>query len=254
MRLGPSVKRVLLAVLFLGISGLIFPAVPTRAVSSTSVGSCASYFSSPYPGPDQVCWVVTVNENVLNLNASGTTAPSSGAWASSEWLTVENPTNQYYVASLDLQLCNLQNSTDCDFEGGTYFNSTSLAPGATQTFSYTSSVIGNQTVALGTLLVSVDQVPTLNSELNAAEALLQNVTAQVGPLRFQVKALTQQLNSVKATLNATLSSLADAETQLNSTQAELNSYVSVYLPLGVAIPSVVAVVLAVLLLWKGRRS
>ena len=84
-------------------------------------------------------------------------------------------------------------------------------------------------------------------ELNGALATEESNATN---LKQSLNSANGELQTTKATLASTQNQLAAVQGQLSSTQSSLNSYSSLYLPIGVAIPVVIAIIFAILYLRK----
>jgi hypothetical protein len=105
------------------------------------------------------------------------------------------------------------------------------------------------------------QVSTLQGEVTSLQTQLTTAKGNITTLKTSLATASSALTTAKASLTTAQASLATAQATLTSTQAELastksslNTVSSVYLPVGVAIPSVLAALFLFLYLRKKPRQ
>jgi len=142
--------------------------------------------------------------------------------------------------------------------------------------------LASQVSSLETQLKAANtNIASLQSQLTAAQANITSLQGQVSSYKGEVSSLQTQLttaqnnitslqaslSTAKTNLQGAESDLASARSSLSATQSQLNAtlsslastkntlatYANVYLPVGIGVPSVIAVLLAVLYLRKGSR-
>jgi len=162
---------------------------------------------------------------------------------------------QSSVSSLQSQLTAAQN------------NATSLQKSVTSLQSQVSSLQSQLTAAQNNatnLQKSVDslksqlstsqaQLATTQSQLSNATATVNSLTTQLQSAQLQISNKTAQITTLSSQLSTTKASLATANANLAFSQGEVATYSSFYLPVGVAVPSIVAILFLVLYLRKGSR-
>jgi len=94
------------------------------------------------------------------------------------------------------------------------------------------------------------QIASLQSLQASLQAQLSTAKGNITSLQASLASVNSQLSTAKANLATTQGQLAGVQATLASTQSSLSTYSNVYLPVGVAIPAVVAVLLLVLYLRK----
>jgi hypothetical protein len=87
----------------------------------------------------------------------------------------------------------------------------------------------------------------LQAKLNDSQSKVSSLEDQVESLLSDSQNKTTQVQNLKAELSQVKTTLSNANSQLANMQNQLNAYY-IYLPVGVAIPSVIAIILAFLLL------
>lgn len=110
------------------------------------------------------------------------------------------------------------------------------------------------------------EISTLEKDISSFEKDIADKEAELNNLKTQLSSLQKEYDSKCSELNKVNSDLATAnsevetmtveltnkESELTKTKNQLSAYSTTYLPLGVALPSIVAVVLAVFLLKKKK--
>jgi chaperonin cofactor prefoldin len=103
------------------------------------------------------------------------------------------------------------------------------------------------------LSASQSQLSMTQSQLSNATSKVSTLTTQLQSAQSDISNKTAQISTLSSQLSTTQASLATANASLAFSQGEVATYSSFYLPVGVAVPSVVAVILLVLYLRKGAR-
>lgn len=98
------------------------------------------------------------------------------------------------------------------------------------------------------------QIATLQTQQAALQAQLSTAKGNITSLKASLATTNAQLGTAKANLNTAQNQLAATQATLASTQSSLSNYSNLYLPLGVAVPSVIAALMLVLYLRKKPGS
>lgn len=94
------------------------------------------------------------------------------------------------------------------------------------------------------------QQASLQAQLTTAKGNITSLQAALATTNSQLSTAKTNLTNAQTQLAATQATLASTQASLASTQASLSTESNLYLPLGVAIPSIVAALLAVLYFRK----
>ena len=117
---------------------------------------------------------------------------------------------------------------------------------------YTLNILPNPYELQTELEDSQSKVSSLEDQLSTVTKNSNDLGKTVASLQRDNQNETTQIQNLGAELSQVKTSLSNVNSQLTSTQSQLNTYL-IYLPLGVAIPSVIAIILAILLL-RGRSG
>lgn len=176
---------------------------------------------------------------------------------------------QQTVNSLDANITSLNSQiTSLNSQLATAKNNiTSLQSKISSYQSQISSLQGQFTAAQNNMTTLQGQVSSLQTQLSAAKNNITSLQNDVQSKNTQIQGLQQNLTATANALQKAKSDLADTSSSLDaakaslvSTQAALAAAQSslatvsnVYLPVGVAVPAIVAVLLLVLYVRKGSR-
>jgi len=178
-------------------------------------------------------------------------------------LNAQISTLQGQVTSLQTQLTSAQNSaaslqsTVTSLQGQvTSLQSqlTAAQNNATSLKSSVNSLTSQLTTASSQLSLTQSQLVNETAKANALTSQLQSAQSNIANVTAQVNSLTSQLSSAKDSLSAANANLTSVQGQLAATRSELGTYSSVYLPAGVGVPLIVAILFLVLYLRKGPRT
>jgi ribosomal protein S15P/S13E len=117
---------------------------------------------------------------------------------------------------------------------------------------YTLKILPNPYELETELKDSQSKVSSLEDQLSTMTKNANDLSKTVASLQKDNQNKTTRIQNLEAELNQIKISLSNVSSQLSSTQSQLNAY-SLYLPIGVAIPSIIALVLAILML-RGRSK
>jgi chaperonin cofactor prefoldin len=191
-----------------------------------------SYFGEFYVFPDPgklESQVASLTTSVNALNSQVTSLASQLSRADVNITTLNGEISTYQTQATQLQS-----------------EATSLTAKLTAANSSISSYQGQVTSLSNQLGTANQDVSSLNTRLATAQS---NETS----LQQSLTASNTALQAVKANLASVQSQLTNAQNQLASKQSELNTYSSVYLPVGIVIPVILAVLFAVLYLRKNPK-
>lgn len=108
----------------------------------------------------------------------------------------------------------------------------------------------------GTLLSQLSslqsRIDSLNSEITSLQSRSDKLVADLTSTRRSLADAQARLASKESQLQETQSALTSTQGQLASTEGLLRTFSAIYLPIGIAVPSVIGAVLAVLLLRRKK--
>jgi len=94
------------------------------------------------------------------------------------------------------------------------------------------------------------QISTFQSEAATIQAQLTTAKGNITSLKTSLAATNSQLTVTQRYLASNETALASAKSSLAATQSSFSTATNLYLPVGVAVPSIVAILLAILYLRK----